>query len=500
MPYHIVGRTALALAWALFSAGAPSSGQAQESRPTDALDSFLKRNVSPLRSLSPSDEDFSDLEPLARAIGDTRIVQIGEQSHGSGGSFEARVRLIKFLHQRMGFDVLVWESGMHETRLVNAALKAGTDPSTAAAVGIPTIWAASKEAREMLVYAQSSLKTARPLEMAGFDMQFMARGAEELFRDSLLAFVRAVPDPIVRANAVRRAGNAFERYERVTAFKVGQGRKADELTAARMPPEAFGPAYQKWITENHPRLMPAPQDLELFNQAVDSLSALIIASRTSFLAAHTAKELDFYLQALQNFRAFGQSQYESSMPAALRSGPETIGLLNAGWERRDTQNARNMLWLARKYYAGRKLIVWAHTAHVMNAYQNADHTALAYTRPPGGTTTTGKILGDSIPDDIYTIAMVAYQGRHGWVTMNTVTDLPPAPVGTLEERIHRLGYPFAFLDLKQLRGRSERTIMQNIGIRLSAGATEMNPDWLRAIDAVIYLDTDRPATRWRPPG
>jgi erythromycin esterase-like protein len=123
----------------LLMAAGQLNTQAQTSDP-ESLDSFLARTVVPLRSLSAGDDDFSDLEPLAEAIGAARIVQLGEQSHGAGASFEARVRLIKFLHQRMGFDVVIWESGLYEMRDVDAALRAGADVSVAAEQGIFPVW------------------------------------------------------------------------------------------------------------------------------------------------------------------------------------------------------------------------------------------------------------------------------------------------------------------------------------------------------------------------
>jgi erythromycin esterase-like protein len=63
---------------------------------------------------------------------------MGEPSHGAGSAFAAKVRLIKFLHQRMGFDVLVWESGLYDVRLAQAALRTPEDPVTAARRGILT--------------------------------------------------------------------------------------------------------------------------------------------------------------------------------------------------------------------------------------------------------------------------------------------------------------------------------------------------------------------------
>ena len=71
---------------------------------------WLRVNVDPIRSVDPSDTDFSDLAPLKSAIGDSRIVMLGEQTHGDGTTFLAKTRLIQFLHQEMGFDVIAFRS------------------------------------------------------------------------------------------------------------------------------------------------------------------------------------------------------------------------------------------------------------------------------------------------------------------------------------------------------------------------------------------------------
>ena len=76
-------------------------GQATGDR--EARIAWLTANAAPIRSIDPSRsaDDFSDLEPIRRAIGDSRVVLLGEQSHGDGATFLAKARLVKFLHQRM---------------------------------------------------------------------------------------------------------------------------------------------------------------------------------------------------------------------------------------------------------------------------------------------------------------------------------------------------------------------------------------------------------------
>ena len=68
------------------------------------LSLIINRSVT-VRSLDAMDLDFSDLSRLKVAIGDARIVMLGEQSHADGATFKAKVRLIKFLHQEMGYGM-----------------------------------------------------------------------------------------------------------------------------------------------------------------------------------------------------------------------------------------------------------------------------------------------------------------------------------------------------------------------------------------------------------
>src|SRR6187401_855230 len=98
------------------------------SQPSDPLQEWLAAHAHAIRTVNPQDEDFADLEPIATAIGKARVVQLGEPSHNAGTCFAAKARLIKFLHQRLKFDVVVWESGIYDVSLVDAGLRAGEDP------------------------------------------------------------------------------------------------------------------------------------------------------------------------------------------------------------------------------------------------------------------------------------------------------------------------------------------------------------------------------------
>jgi erythromycin esterase-like protein len=59
----------------------------------------LRDQIISLRTVDPAETSFSDLMPLKHDIGDRRIVVLGEPTHGDGTAFQAKSRLVKFLHE-----------------------------------------------------------------------------------------------------------------------------------------------------------------------------------------------------------------------------------------------------------------------------------------------------------------------------------------------------------------------------------------------------------------
>lgn len=160
---------------------------------------WLQYNLIPVRSIDPNDEDFSDLEPLKKVFGKARVVMLGEQSHGDGATFLAKTRLVKFLHQKMGFDVLAFESGLYDCHLAWERIVARDNPEEAIRKALWRVWANSAQTQALMDYLVQAAHGSSPLQLVGFDTQFTNRISKENFAQDFLRAVPSQPSDAVRA-------------------------------------------------------------------------------------------------------------------------------------------------------------------------------------------------------------------------------------------------------------------------------------------------------------
>lgn len=410
---------------------------------------WIRDNAVAVRSIDPADEDFSDLMPLVDLIGEARIVQLGEASHGAGTEFKTKARLIRFLHRVMGFDVLVWESGMYDCRAMNRALRAGTPPMEACALGIFSIWAL-EETRPLFEYSSDSFSSGRPLEMAGFDEQFSSRDAALRFHRDLAAFLDAIepgyPDPDTR---------------RALAAHL------ESLNGRQLDGDGF----------------------EQLKTSVEKISEAFRKDPSVLLRRHSPREAAFFQRALANLLIYAGTTAERAQAKAR--GEDY--LVNKSWNARDRQNAENLLWLANEYFRGRKLIVWAHNGHVMNCVYKPDWRSVSLERGDAGMIPVGVFLHEALGDQVYTVGFLGYHGRHGIRGVNPV-DIPPFPEDALESLCFGTGLPHLFLDFRRLDDDPGHWLRHPLRMGGRSYFAEELPDWTRAYDAVFFNAEIAPGT------
>src|SRR5205085_8677731 len=66
-----------------------------------------------------------DLAPLATIAGDASIVGMGDVTHGTHELYTSKLRVLQFLVERMGFDVLAMEGSFPQMERVNAYIQGG---------------------------------------------------------------------------------------------------------------------------------------------------------------------------------------------------------------------------------------------------------------------------------------------------------------------------------------------------------------------------------------
>ena len=186
-------------------------------REVPAYAAWVRAHAHPIRSLGAS--DFSDLRFLAPLLKDRRIVQLGESSHGVAEFNLAKVRLVRFLHEELGYDVIAFESPFADC--ARAQHRSATLSAEELMRGCITgVWHTA-EVLPLLEYVKATQRTARPLVIAGFDIQFF-RAESRHARDD--------DDPAVARQLVRSTAA----WERMRIDPRGPGAVRDSAMAENL--------------------------------------------------------------------------------------------------------------------------------------------------------------------------------------------------------------------------------------------------------------------------
>jgi erythromycin esterase len=430
--------------------GGSAQAAAAADKVRDARIAYLKKQAIPISSIDANNVDFADLEPLRKAIGDRRIVMLGEITHGDGATFAAKVRLIKFLHERMGFDVLAFESGFYDMRRAWSELRSGKDPLAAVSAAAFVDWSASLQVRPLWSYIAERLKTGHPLELAGFDMQFTGSASNDHLLNDLSDYLSKSGLPPDAAAAVSRVkdtlalvlGDPNFMWSGSEFKKIGAKDRASALAAHRALGEALG-----------------------------SLGVSDDAGRA---------ERDFWAQFMRSSAAFLEQSW--------RVEPEKLENETLNWaiNLRDRQMGDNFAWLAKHAFPARKIIVWAATSHIIR-HRNLVPDA----RDPN--ILMGDWIEKSTGPEVYILGFTAYQGWWGTVDMAAPTEVAPAAPNSLEELLFSAGFEYALVDFRDL-GTDGAWLRGPLSSR-PLSYKPMTTDWTRVMDGMVFIKEMFPSTR-----
>ncbi|HWM89816.1 MAG TPA: erythromycin esterase family protein [Thermoanaerobaculia bacterium] len=125
-----------------------------------------------------------DLEPLRQIIGKAGIVALGESFHTSGGHYEMKHRLFRFLVEKMGFRAIAFENPWPDTDRVGRYVETCEGSPEEALTGLLGPWQ-STEIRDLVQWMcdwnRTHPRKKDKLRFFGFDVQQPEQDAEALF-------------------------------------------------------------------------------------------------------------------------------------------------------------------------------------------------------------------------------------------------------------------------------------------------------------------------------
>ncbi len=126
---------------------------------------------------------LEDLAFLRARLGDARVVAMGEATHGTREFFLLKHRLIRYLVERMGFNIVALESSLPDTEALGAYV-AGQDIDPRLALAGQRFWTwNTAEVLDLVRWMRNHNASASPdaqVHFVGYDMQSPATSAMRL--------------------------------------------------------------------------------------------------------------------------------------------------------------------------------------------------------------------------------------------------------------------------------------------------------------------------------
>ena len=425
--------------------------------------------VLPLRTVDPSGP-LDDLAWLDQAIGDSRVVAIGEAAHYNREFFQLRHRLLRHLAERHGFRAYAMESGFVEGQRADDWVRGGEDQlGQVMASGMTSLMGLWTQMRAQLEWMRQHNRTAaRPVGFYGIDLPgSMVSLLPGL--DAVLGYL-AEADPGFRADpGIRETASAFA------------------ATSAFSAPAAIA-AYAQ--------LAPASRDA--LTAGLADLTAHITSRRRDYLRRTRSGGYERALRSLHITAAL------DAMARDMARGDQHEMMLS-----RDATIADTVEWILRRED---RIVLAAHNGHV----QRWPGTLPGM--PPAAT--MGMHLADRLGQDYLVIGTTSGTGQ----TLNTAPDFYAGQLFTELAEAPRPGSldalmtashdgPFA-TDLRRLSPADVAAVRAVSQQRYGAYYSDLSP--LDAYDLVVHLphvtpaDPDRDAlahaprdvqeafSRWKP--
>lgn len=452
------GAATLAFVALALSASHPSAAGAAQQPVGDAtIVRELRRIAQPLTG------GARDYDRLFDAIGDARIVLLGEDTHGTSEHYSERARITKRLIAERGFGAVVIEGDPVPAAIVDAALRTDGSPyridfALRAFDRFPLWMWRNDEFGELLRWIRAynvERRERAPVVLAGMDVYDLARPAA-----AVVHYLAGRDEQI--------AARARARY--------------DCFAPIDMDPQRYGEILSD----------PARGDCSSSVASMLSDLASMGAPVPTTADVDPAGPVRDYFAALQSARALvaAEAYFRALYAEPARS-----------WNIRDAHMASYVTLLLAELEAKGDadsqpgVVVWAHNAHIGDGR--------ATNRAEGGDWTLGQLLRERLPGRVFSIGLITSRGGvHAateWGEPGARKTLSPPIAGShaaLLRRVGRSGFYAIWADSPAVAlALSEPRPQRGIGVRYLPALERQGhyyPARLSAqFDAVVYIDRSR---------
>lgn len=398
------------------------------------LEGYVKDSVVLVRSIDPDDTLFSDLEPLGKAIGDSRVVMLGEQDHGDSRTFLAKCRIIKYLHEKLGFNVLAFESDFYALNKAWDSVKmTPLQVESTITNNILRVWTLCQQFKPVVQYLTAQYEGKMPLHLTGLDNQLVGEYSVANLASDISNFITVKEIPFSKDEEnMNRLENTIRSVH--TFFRNGKYIKSDS-------------------------------SMQMFSE-LGAMSDTIIQQ-----LSHDLGNLNsFHMQTLSSLRAISKQ-----MIYGLNKDHFLADSI------RDKQMAGNLRWLIQHKYPNQKMIVWAANSHIVKSNSRLLTKKFAKPSSMGYLFTSDPVMQNKT----YIIGFTGLQGETGWITTSRKYEIPKAEKNGIESWLADKMINYGFVDFKTFRKRNPAD-NESFNMRYTNWISVKLP-WHNIFDGVFYI-------------
>lgn len=394
-----------------------------------SIKEYIQENAKAITSVNPDDSNFTDLEIMRKVIGDKRVVMLGELYHGDGTSVQAKTRLIKFLHEKMGFNVLVFESDFfslnHGWQFFE---NGGISLDSLLYLSIYPIWTKCSQFQSLTSYIFNQYKAKHEIVISGMDNRGYTGYSIRYLYKAIDSFLHVQDIPFVKNE------KAYSEYFHLL-------KQAPALVEGKSKPDMN-------------------KLLDYTNNILTQLQSLKLKD-------------SFYIKVLQGqaqlFKMANYYKYDSSYILTKKNYPF-----------HDFQMAENLKWLVSSKYNNEKIIVWAHDTHIakgeaVNA-NGIDYNSMGYYFTQD----------TSLLNQTYIVGFTSFSGNGKLMLGKVSAEKVTTPnKSSIENWMHKIGSPYSFVDFSRLNDSNLRPEPFYMKTYINA---EEKIDWSKYYDGVFFIN------------